>query len=455
MSDHLFVPRSKLNPVAPFGIGTRDVESMTSYICRVAMSHCITGYDLTRKVGRHMDWEINPKFNWRLTNPSGIAGTAERWSRALSELTGVENLNLLTLLPWRGVIAESALMANSSRWCPCCFAEDRATGRTPYLRLAWDIGAVTACATHHTKLTDACPECGHQKARDDSAYIVPGWCTKCGAFLGSGAAQHPVTTEEQWIADQVGNMLARQAILERAPSRDALLDCIRRLIAHLDGGKNALFARRLGVNRSTVHHWVRQGGAPTLPALLCIASHVSLELPKLLTGDLSDWSLTSGASCQRPVLLSPRKARAAAVANRPEQIRAHLAALIESGEHISVSEAARQLNVNPRQLYIVANDEARVLGQRWMRERRKSAVQRQDIARRAIEDAYPKILADGKCVNFRQLWRYIPKEILSGSRGMAALLRDVKRKFEESEPERKNSADERCVPACVPHPDNS
>jgi hypothetical protein len=49
-------------------------------------------------------------------------------------------------------VAQSSLAATSARWCPGCLAEDRDSGRTPYFRLAWDVGAVDVCTRHKTRL---------------------------------------------------------------------------------------------------------------------------------------------------------------------------------------------------------------------------------------------------------------------------------------------------------------
>ncbi|WP_410699642.1 TniQ family protein, partial [Chryseobacterium sp. SIMBA_028] len=78
----------------------------------------------------------------------------------MSQLTGIAQLDLLTMLPWRNVIAGIGLLSPHCRWCPLCFAQDLSEGREPYFRLAWDIGTVDACPKHAAKLVGFCPNCG-------------------------------------------------------------------------------------------------------------------------------------------------------------------------------------------------------------------------------------------------------------------------------------------------------
>lgn len=168
-------------------------------------------------------------------------------------------LDTLTLRPWREVIAQSGLAATASRWCPLCLAEDRDSGRTPYLRLAWDVGAVTVCAHHRIRLVHVCPDCGRTDGRHSASCVVPGWCAHYGAFLGNVDPLTSATPEEMWEAAQVGSMLATQATLDSPPVATALRDTINELVTRLDNGKSAVFARRTGLGKATVHHRLREG----------------------------------------------------------------------------------------------------------------------------------------------------------------------------------------------------
>jgi DNA-binding phage protein len=426
MSYSISNPRSTLHALVPIGLDTPEVESLLSYFCRLAVSHSVSVAALCRQVAGTVGWELSEKHEWHVGNIGGIGDAASNWAAGLSALTSVERLDRLTLLPWRNVIAQTSLAATRSRWCPACFAEDNESGKTPYFRLAWDVGAVTVCAKHKAELVHICPDCGRPDARHKSAYVVPGWCAHCGAFLGDGEPPPAATPEELWKATQVGAMLKAQGSLETPPTRQAMLDAIQTLVTRLDNGKGALFARRVGLSKTTVHYWLKQAGAPALPAHLRIASQTGLALPQLLTGDLIDWAPCSAEIHQLALLFPDETKRAAARAIDWDSVRAELRTFSKLPSIISVSEAARRLDVDARLLYQHANKEARVLAERWTQYMQRRKERSVDNARTVIEAACRDILADGKAINLRELNARVPKEVLGSIRGVIDVLQEVK-----------------------------
>jgi hypothetical protein len=431
MTQELSIARSVLNPVAPIGVGTPEVESMVSYFCRLAMSHCISAANLGRIIERAMQWKLPEGWRWHAINLSGISDTAQDWACALSRLTSVDNLDSLTLIPWREVIAEQSARATSAQWCPHCLADDRAAGATPYFRLSWEVGTVSACSKHKSRLEQVCPDCGRANTRHKSVFVVPGWCTSCGGFLGVGDSE-PATPAEIWIAAQVDAMLTVQNNLKSRPSLDPMLNGIRELVERLDDGKSARFARRIGLPKTTVHYWLKEGVTPALPALLRIASKTGLTLPKLLTGDLDDWPPATADIHELNSLFPDSKKRAPRERRDWDRIRAELAALNESSAVVSVREAARNLNVNVRHLYTHAHEEAQVLAERWIQQRQHRGEESRRKTSEVIERIYPEIVAKGKAVNLREIIAHVPKEDLDGVRDVFSVLQEIK--------ERSNSA---------------
>ncbi|WP_396331123.1 TniQ family protein [Burkholderia anthina] len=432
MSTQPITPRSMLNPLAPIGIGTPEIESLFSYFCRLAASHSISAAELSRVVATAMGWRIAERYDWNAVNLSGMADAAADWSSAISALTSVKRLDKLTLLTWRDVVAQQGVASASHHWCPQCLVEDRAAGQKPYFRLAWDIGTVTACPRHGTKLVHVCPDCGRPDARHNSAFVIPGWCAHCGAFLGDVEGLPPASPEATWIASQVGAMLEVQATLDKLPTRDALHDTIRELVTRLDTGKNALFARRIGLSKVTVHYWLKESCVPNLPGHLRIASQTGLALPKLLTGDLSDWPSAEAEIHSLRSLFPDHKKRAAPRILDWERVRAELTALSQLPVAISVEEAARRLGIAKSQLYQNANRETRILAECARHGRQRHSAQRQETARTIIETACRDIVADGKGLNLRELKGRVPNEILGSFRGVIGLLQETKSKSGES-----------------------
>lgn len=428
MNEELLIARSVLNPVAPIGVGTPEVENLISYFCRLALSHCVSTVHLGRKVVAAMQWQFSENHTWRFANLSGMSDATEDWARALSAMTSVANLESLTMRPWRDVIAEQSPRVASPRWCPQCLHEDRATGTTPYFRLAWDVGTVTACSRHKCRLAQLCPDCGGANTRHNSAFVVPGWCTSasCGAFLGGFERIEPATPAENWIASQVGAMLAIQSAFASMPTRKALLDGIRELVKRLDDGKSAIFARRIGLAKTTVHHWLQEGGIPALPALLRIASQTGLALPKLVTGNLADWPPAAAEVHELESLFPNTKKRPPRQCYDWDRIRAEMVALNESSAALSVSDVARKLNISRRMINLKANKEAQMLAERWAEHRRRRAEQNRKNTSDLIERIYPEIVAKGKAINLREIMAHVSEEDARKCRDVFKLLQEIK-----------------------------
>lgn len=424
-------PRSVLHALDPRGWNTPDVESLLSYFCRLALSHSVSVTSLSRIVVREMGGELREGFDWHERNLSGLGEAAEAWAGALAALTSVGHLDSLTLLPWRQVIAQRGLAAKGGRWCPECLEEDRSSGASPYFRLSWDIAAVTTCHKHHASLVDVCPDCGRPGARHRATYVVPGWCTHCGGFLGRRASQSQATVspEAMWTARQVGLLLSAQCDSTIEPTREGLRSAIGELVARLDQGKSASFARRVGLGKGTVHHWVKVGGVPTLDASLRIALHAGLPLPKLLAGDLGEWSVPS-AIAQRELDLGSVGIRRAPRDLDWESMRAELARLAALPVPISVAQAAQRLSVDRRHLYLQANKEARILGERWKRYVRSRGAEVRARARPYIEAACRALIQEGRAITLRELEARVPHDILSSVEHLFDMLQNIKQELD-------------------------
>jgi hypothetical protein len=432
-------PRSTLHAMTPYSQGTSEVESLLSYFCRLAMSHSVSTLILSRTIARHMHHEISPDYDWHERKIAGSGDSALTWSAALSALTSVDGLDSLTFLPWRDVISQNGLsLVTRGQFCPACFGEDVASSRSPYFRLAWESAEVTVCAKHGNPLCQHCPYCKKDNIRHAAAFVVPGWCTHCGEFLGTPAECSTPTVIDPaalWRARQVGELLGLQSTLTAVPSRTGLLSAITQLIAEMDNGQSAAFARRIGVAKSTIHHWLKSDGTPTLSVSLKMSAHCGLSLVQLLTGNLAAWRPPTPERQQ--VLRLPQPPMTPRPAPRKldwGDIEMQLHAFLALPTPISVLEAARRLGVEARQLYLRVNRTTRQLGQRW-----RAYLQRrhQDAVVRAwpyLETACWDIWSEGKAVTRRDIAARVPPEILSPVAHLLDVLKEVQAHLQNSGP---------------------
>lgn len=369
---NLHNPRSTLHALAPMGQGTPEVESLTSYFCRLAYSHGMTAQKLADWVLERFDNPVCEKYGWHQRNLSSMSLESEQWAAWLSELTGVEALDRHTLSPWRHVLGTPGIAPKSDRWCACCLAEDKANGTDPYLRLSWDIAQINACLRHRVKLTSTCPHCKRSNVRNRSTIVVPGYCTSCGGFLGD-AESEPALPESLWVARQVGLMLQEPPKV----ASTGLLPLLETIIERMADNRPGTFASMYGFSKSGISHWLNKGGIPSLSTWLTIVGHGAIGLDKLFAGEIEDWEPPL-VPVQLPIELpaSPR----AGIKSREldwDDIRAQLRAMLDEPEAVSVHQASERLGIDRKNLYLRATAEARALADRYLRHRSSLGKQRQ------------------------------------------------------------------------------
>ncbi|MHA3903271.1 TniQ family protein [Castellaniella sp. WN] len=355
---------------------------------------------------------------------------------ALAALTGVATLSQLTLLPLHGCIAPKGLMATQARWCPHCLAEDLAEGRQPYFRLAWDIGSNKVCARHATGLIACCPHCHASNVRHSATFVVPGWCTACGHFLGASELdksdaspdeKHALETEQ---AMRIGQLLACTSQPPEAEDvfiadSNKIHQAIEQLIREMDGGVAAHFAKRLGVPKSTVHYWRTKHTPLTMDALVRISLHCNVSMPALIDGELENWNPPPIARQLAFRLQYPPTTRC-----RPQRqhdwptIRQQLQAELMCPEPRSVAETAKALDIDVRHLYIQATDQARRLGERYVQHLRMRALSAQ-AALHELRGACHALHTNGQGITPEEVERMVGARTINSTRNLYSVLSDL------------------------------
>lgn len=409
MMNHMNNPRSTLHVLTPMGLDTTEVESLSSYFCRLAHSHGMTARNLAAWVLQHFEQPVPDDFKWYRRSFSGMSEETDKWAVWLAELTGVASLDRLTVSPWRSLLAKAALMPTSDRWCPRCLSEDKAKDQPLHLRLAWDLAPVTACLRHKVELVSDCPHCGKSKVRNRASTVVVGYCTACGGFLGDAKAT-PATPQALWVARQAGQMLATAPRV----GADGVTGLIETIIERMASGNVAAFAQQLGLSKSGVWHWVRKGGLPTLPAWLAIALHGGIGLETLFAGTLESWELpTKPVQLPIPLAESPRKG----IQSRKldwDGIRQQLRRMMEEETPITLIEACERAGVEYKLLYLRANMEARAISDRY---RRHQAASREDkevrLQEKVGELIQERLDAGYEGISAREVWLQLDGDLKS------------------------------------------
>jgi len=295
-------PRSHFYSLEPLGLGTGMVESLTSYITRVARAHFLppwvmvtrdlaTGFKTAKSTGSgHCDLFAQPAVSI-----NGNCGTARECAMNMQRLTLRKGLEELTLAALSDIVAPAALLHSFEHWCPVCLEEWRRLGSEAYAPLQWQIRAVTVCPRHRRELETVCPHC-KRRHRPLARHGRPGHCPWCQRWLGSRttAKNHaaPQSLPHEFVAfmaEEVEHLLSRrESIL--SPSGHAFSDNIR-FLRECHGGSLASFAREVGHHVKSVQWWMENRQKPRLYALAVIAHRYGLRaidlLGSRLTGDLA------------------------------------------------------------------------------------------------------------------------------------------------------------------------
>lgn len=164
---------SRLYSLKPQGIETPFVESLTGYIARLAEAHSVTTGNLVVR-------EVLPKVRrtrgvfagqlpaiqrkaWIFLGTHILNGLCEcprEWVKAVEDLTGHSDLQMLTALPWTGLLSHVGLLRTCLAWCPYCLEDQRANGSVIHEPLLWTLRSVCVCPFHSRPLVERCPHCG-------------------------------------------------------------------------------------------------------------------------------------------------------------------------------------------------------------------------------------------------------------------------------------------------------
>ncbi len=175
-----------LRPLAPLGLGTGRVESLSSYVFRLAALHRVPGRQLAQYVQR----TALEAYGESLALPTRLdmpTSDAQAFARCLAKMTMQPEVEFLGLGWLHEHWAPSRPLAASSRWCPYCFA----TMNTPYWSLAWSLAGVTTCPEHRCPLEDVCEHC--RKPRGD--WLPLGLNAACCGHCEKPLERQPVAVD--------------------------------------------------------------------------------------------------------------------------------------------------------------------------------------------------------------------------------------------------------------------
>lgn len=261
-------PRSYLYRLTPMGVGSANVESLTSYLARLAAAHDISpAVLLTREIlpkvreeFRRHDYQavhdIESTFVYEAHTLNGVGQRSQDWISVVEQLTGVRGLQYLTMGTWRQVFSGAGLLRRRRAWCPLCLDDSPSSNQPVYEPLIWALNEVSACPIHGCLLVERCHHC----RRDQhviSAKVKPGHCCRCRRWLGMAAATGAPSDVGTRVAmaESIGELVSIAPTLAQPPDCGALLHNLKLCIEELADGSMSRFVAATGVSFDTMADW--------------------------------------------------------------------------------------------------------------------------------------------------------------------------------------------------------
>lgn len=295
--------RSMLYALEPIGVGTASVESLTSYIARLADAHCVFPGILMDKLmtplmpGYLSTSRMHPLYRTDGNKSNLLNATGPRASHAvqtLQTLTSRRNVRHLTLLSLGEVVYIRGLIRLTKAWCPVCYHEWHLSGMIVYDPLLWVLQEISICARHHQVLETRCPYPDCQRAQQALAWrSQPGYCTSCQRWLGKSLEQAQAEKRpgdetdmgwQQWVTGTWGGVFASVPNISSAPSRHQISDVLTHAVKSISHGDTADFARLVGVGQTQLKSWLLKRKIPQADMLVRLCQALGLSLSEMFFG---------------------------------------------------------------------------------------------------------------------------------------------------------------------------
>jgi hypothetical protein len=355
------------------------VESLTSYITRLAQAHDVSTRTLIAGYLRfHMpkaqvadalqdkDWDRH--FLDYAYTLNGMTERVEDWILALEAATGVIKLRYSTMTIWKGILSNRGVLRSKRAWCAACYHDWQASAQAIYEPLLWALADVSVCPIHQRPLTESCPHCRGR------SYVLrprsrPGCCPLCNHWLGSENHQEPGSSPDaasdraRFVTEGIARLLAIAPLLQRPPSKDIMWANLRGCVRDLAGGNAAGFARAAGLSTCVLIFWFTERKLPAFTSLNRLCYRLGIPLFRLLTERLiagdPDWENARKAVRQyeahahtnkvdRPAFPPPDSA-AADISDR--KIKGALRRALRERPVPTMKEIAWRLGIDPRRIY--------------------------------------------------------------------------------------------------------
>lgn len=273
---------STLYNIEPIALNTGFVESLSSYLIRLAYEHNVSvGHLLNKMIFPEMDKDYLNKSSSYGGNRyydgarslNGYKGNSIELVKVLQVLTTRNDLSGLTLYNLRDFIPLRNLLKETLAWCPDCIKSWN-NNESVYYPLIWYLKPVKICKVHARYLNEFCPQC-NKKIAILRRQMVLGYCPHCFTSLEHEKEKmQPSMREMKWHLFVYRNMedliLLKQNRISNKSFKEELCKCLYFINEKYFFSNVSSFSKFLGVPKTTLRYWLNEENTPSIDHLLKI-----------------------------------------------------------------------------------------------------------------------------------------------------------------------------------------
>ncbi|MBE7096921.1 TniQ family protein [Bacillus cereus] len=390
---------SKLYSLHPIGAEISKVESLTSYICRLAKEHNVSvGTLMNKVVFPYIESQYllrssqngGNRFYDGAKSINGYYKNSIMLSKALESLTLRGDLTNLTLIKLKQIVSARGLLKSNLSWCPQCLNEFKFKADV-YYPLAWSLQAYSVCLIHETSLVSKCLHCNrelpilHRKS-------INGYCPFCSKWLG----EYFCGGKKGISAKRISVNVNIEELLTLDTSDIKKISCsLARLVQKVSQGNIAEFARLTNIPKVTMWDWIRGEKLPDLNRLLSICFQLNVSIKELLL-EVYDLHIKEKPSDSDTLTSMPKKVTRRVI--NMQLLELELIEYLKLDIPISLTQVSREIGYDRKILYKHFPEECEKIVDRFnehqncqvnLRKKELSKQVRQAIYKLQSEGIYP------------------------------------------------------------------
>lgn len=400
-----FAARSPLYSMEPMGVGTAVVESLTSYVARLAQAHGVSTATLVNRVlvpalnkaylSRAAE-RGGSRFYDRSSSLNGTGSTAYEVAEVLNLLTGRTDLTKLTLLTWDKLVSSRDLQRTRTAWCPTCLEHFLSEGDTVYEPLLWSLQSVRICPVHGDELVEVCKHCNRTSPLLTRRSRT-GHCSRCHGWLGGESKGHKQITPFQEFS-----LTETKQLVQICQYQQLDLDMpsvLNNLMSNAPGMNLASCARQIGFPKVTLWDWAKRDVKPSFNNLLEFCYRLNISVIRLIE---QRWAseqikITAGLGVKIKLRKNSRFIDWDHVRQELEDI------LSDPNGIVSMAEVARKIGNAKRDLYRHYPDQCKAIARRYMNQVNKLRNGKIELIRSEVRTIGEHLLSSGQYPSRRQI----------------------------------------------------